>query len=238
MLAVFRPSERSLELGTHIYPKAQVFEENKCWITFLGAHGHCEKHKSQFPLYNTNDGENTDSKETCFARAKYWQDFCDTPVIVTYVPDEVSTNWQEGWIMHDGHGGRMFEDSEDAKNQINPDSLIPHSAEPSKYTSEYKSVDPKTPDYHDSPEYRKSFHLVGKEKEEILKKLRERLGMRNKAGAHSSDVLTYVGPETSIPVEKDKSVESQSPNKSDDTLITKLLPSFALILQPFNYFLI
>merc|ERR1711970_1220258 len=68
--------------------------------------------------------------------------------------------------MHDSHGGRMFEESEAAVNNINPDSLNPHSPiNPSHYPSEYKSQAAKTPDYHDSPEYRKSLHLEGAEKE-------------------------------------------------------------------------
>ena len=125
--------------------------------------------------------------------------YCDTPVIVTYVPEGVSTNWEEDWIMHDSHGGRMFEASQTAKNNINPDSLKPpKTVSNSGYKSEYKSMEPKTPDYHDSPEYRKSLHLQGREKEEILQKLRARLGLSGKVGAISKDVKTHTGVDTSL----------------------------------------
>jgi len=119
-----------------------------------------------------------------------------TPVIATYVPEEVSTNWEKDWIMHDSHGGRMFEDMDVAKDHINPDSLKPESANPSKYKSEFKSMEPKSPDYHDSPEYRKSLHLQGKEKEEILAKLRQRLGIRGRVGQVSKDVKHHEGVDT------------------------------------------
>jgi hypothetical protein len=123
--------------------------------------------------------------------------FCDTPVIATYVPDGVSSNWKNDWIMHDSHGGRMFEETEDALNHINPDSLTPHApVNPSEYKSEFKSMAPKSPDYHDSPEYRKSLHLQGEEKEVLLSKLRARLGMAGAAGAVSPDVQQHQGVDT------------------------------------------
>merc|ERR1711942_221887 len=91
----------------------------------------------------------------------------------------------------------MFEESEKAVNNINPDSLNPHSpVNPSHYPSEYKSQAAKTPDYHDSPEYRKSLHLEGAEKEAILKSLRERLGMSGAAGGYSQDVKHHEGVQT------------------------------------------
>ena len=184
----------------------QPKNQNTCWITFLGAHGHCEAHNDKFALYNTDDtpegyslGSGT-SKEKCIARAASWMKYCDTPVIATYVPEGVSSNWETDWIMHDSHGGRMFEESEDALNHINPDSLNPHApVNPSEYKSEFKSMAPKSPDYHDSPEYRKSLHLQGAEKEAVLKSLRARLGMSGRAGAVSSGILNHAGVDTSAP---------------------------------------
>merc|ERR1719250_277213 len=123
--------------------------------------------------------------------------FCDTPCLATYIPDGVSSGWNNDWIMHDSHGGRMFEESEKAVNNINPDSLNPHfPVNPSHYPSEYKSQAAKTPDYHDSPEYRKSLHLEGAEKEAILKSLRERLGMSGAASGYSQDVKHHEGVQT------------------------------------------
>merc|ERR1739838_1127676 len=176
VMAVFRPSNKEESLGTHFYPKIQTAgKQNTCWITFLGAHGHCEAHNDKFDLYNTDD----------------------TPVIATYVPEGVSSNWQTDWIMHDSHGGRMFEESEDALNHINPDSLNPHApVNPSEYKSEFKSMAPKSPDYHDSPEYRKSLHLQGEEKEAMLASLRARLGMSGAAAGVSKDVKQHQGVDT------------------------------------------
>ena len=91
----------------------------------------------------------------------------------------------------------MFEASEDAENQINPDSLKPHAQlDPAGYTSEFKSQSPKSADYHDSPEYRKSLHLQGAEREAVLQQLRARLGMTGRAGQVSQDVLAHQGVET------------------------------------------
>ena len=59
--------------------------------------------------------------------------FCDTPVIMTYVPDHLSTSWADEWIMHDSHGGRMFEDADEVENKINPDSLNPEAVKPGKF---------------------------------------------------------------------------------------------------------
>merc|ERR1739846_293608 len=90
-----------------------------------------------------------------------------------------------------------FEETEAAANNINPDYLNPHSpVNPSHYPSEYKSQAAKTPDYHDSPEYRKSLHLEGAEKEAILKSLRERLGMSGAASGYGKDVLHHEGVQT------------------------------------------
>merc|ERR1719369_172897 len=117
--------------------------------------------------------------------------FCDTPCLATYIPDGVSSGWNNDWIMHDSHGGRMFEESEAAVNNINPDSLNPHSPiNPSHYPSEYKSQAAKT------PEYQKSLHLEGAEKEAILKSLRERLGMSGAASGYGKDVLHHEGVQT------------------------------------------
>merc|ERR1711970_1616357 len=204
VMAVFRPTPGSKKLGTHFYPKSQSSNgKNTCWITFLGAHGHCEAHNSKYDLYNTDDTPegysqgSGNSAEACLARADWWMKYCDTPVIATYVPDGVSSGWNNDWIMHDSHGGRMFEENEEAMNNINPDSLKPHEpVNPSHYNSEYKSQAPKTPDYHDSPEYRKSLHLEGAEKEAVLKKLRGRLGMSGGAGQVSSDILHHEGVDT------------------------------------------
>merc|ERR1711962_75929 len=196
VLSIYRHSAASKELGTHVYPKLKSGGDKSCWITFLGAHGHCEAHNNEFPLYNTADKEGS-TKEACLAKAKWWIDYCKTPVIVTYMPDEISTNWQDHWIMHDSHGGRMFEANDDANNKINPDSLKPHSANPSSYKSEFKSTNAMSPDYHDSPEYRKSLHLQGEEKEALLEGLRARLGMRGRAGAVGSNIKTFIGSSSS-----------------------------------------
>ena len=206
VLSIFRPSASAAECGTHIYPKLTATGgRNTCWITFLGAHGHCEAHSNKYDLYNTDDnsegysqGVGT-SKEKCLARAAWWMKYCDTPVIVTYVPEGVSTNWEEDWIMHDSHGGRMFEATQTAKNNINPDSLKPpKTVSNSGYKSEFKSMEPKSPDYHDSPEYRKSLHLQGREKEELLQKLRARLGLSARVSGVSKDVKQHAGVDTSI----------------------------------------
>merc|ERR1719348_1892350 len=91
----------------------------------------------------------------------------------------------------------MFEESADALNKINPDSLNPHApVNPKEYNSEYKSMAPKSPDYHDSPEYRKSLHLQGEEKEALLASLRARLGMSGAAAGVSKDVKQHQGVDT------------------------------------------
>merc|ERR1719290_468006 len=202
VMAVFRPSNKEESLGTHFYPKIKTAgKQNTCWITFLGAHGHCEAHNDKFDLYNTDDTPEGyaagagNSKENCLARAQSWMKYCDTPVIATYVPEGVSSNWEKDWIMHDSHGGRMFEESEDALNHINPDSLNPHGPVNPGF-SEFKSMAPKSPDYHDSPEYRKSLHLQGEEKEAMLASLRARLGMSGAAAGVSKDVKHHQGVET------------------------------------------
>merc|ERR1719342_189922 len=122
--------------------------------------------------------------------------FCDTPVLATYVPGGVSSSWNHNWIMHDSHGGRMFEEVEDALNHINPDSMDPHQADPSKYNSEFKSMSDKSLDYHDSPEFRKSLHLQGEEKEKVLQKLRQKLGMSGRASEVMEEVKTHKGVDT------------------------------------------
>jgi len=223
VLSIFRPSATVAECGTHIYPKLTTMGgRNTCWITFLGAHGHCEAHSNEYDLYNTDDNNEGyaqgvgSSKDKCLARAAWWMKYCDTPVIVTYVPDGVSSNWEEDWIMHDSHGGRMFEATQTAKNNINPDSLKPpRTVSNSGYKSEYKSMEPKTPDYHDSPEYRKSLHLQGQEKEELLQKLRARLGLSGRVSGISKDVKQHSGVDTSI---TDIASAPEAPAASEETM--------------------
>lgn len=58
VLSVFRPNGGAKELSTKIYPKPNIPQPgsyNRCWITFLGPQGHCERRKDQFPLYNSDD---------------------------------------------------------------------------------------------------------------------------------------------------------------------------------------
>merc|ERR1712098_1001560 len=98
---------------------------------------------------------------------------------------------------HDSHGGKMFEESGATLNHINPDSLNPNAPiNHHQYQSEFKSQAPKSPDYHDSPEYRKSLHLQGGEKEELLQSLRQRLGMSGRAQGFSRNVLQHEGVNT------------------------------------------
>ena len=156
-----------------------------------------------------------DSKEKCLERADSWMKYCDTPVIATYVPGGVSSNWQNDWIMHDSHGGRMFEESEDALNHINPDSLNPHGPVKPGF-SEFKSMAPKSPDYHDSPEYRKSLHLQGEEKEAMLASLRARLGMSGAASGVNKDVKQHGGVETGAMAGEAASSSSSSSSSSSD----------------------
>merc|ERR1719347_1004527 len=122
--------------------------------------------------------------------------YCDTPVLATFVPGGVSSSWNNNWIMHDSHGGRMFEEVEDALNHINPDSMDPHQADPSKYNSEFKSMSDKSLDYHDSPEFRKSLHLQGEEKEQVLQELRQKLGMTGRASGVKEEVKNHQGVDT------------------------------------------
>merc|ERR1712227_254031 len=98
MGSVFRGDMKSESLGTHFYPKMEVKDgKYSCWITFLGAHGHCEAHDSRYDLYNTDDtpegyaGGSGSSAENCLARADWWMKYCDTPVLATYVPDGVTS---------------------------------------------------------------------------------------------------------------------------------------------------
>jgi predicted nucleic acid-binding Zn-ribbon protein len=181
VLSIFRPSENSTELDTHIYPKPNIpqpGEYNRCWITFMGPHGHCERRMKKYPLYNSDDtphgykdGSGT-SKSKCLSRAKIWSDYCENPAIATYIPEGKSSNWNDEDVQHDNHGGRMFEERMHLKDKINPNSLNPHNV--SKPDLE-GSVE-----YEDTPEFRQSLNMEGVAKEAILKKLRDRLGMKEK----------------------------------------------------------
>ena len=58
VLSIFRPDVRTKELATKIYPKPNIpqpGQRNRCWITFLGPQGHCERRKDRYPLYNSDD---------------------------------------------------------------------------------------------------------------------------------------------------------------------------------------
>ena len=58
VLSIYRPNGKDSELATHIYPRPSIpqpNQPNRCWITFLGPHGHCERRKDKYPLYNTDD---------------------------------------------------------------------------------------------------------------------------------------------------------------------------------------
>ena len=84
----------------------------------------------------------------------------------------------------------MFEEKGDIKKQVNPHSYNPHTV---------KKPNPKLPEmYEDTPEYRKSLNLEGKEKEDLLKSLRERLGMsgpKQKSGPGYSTGVQWHGEE-------------------------------------------
>ena len=182
VLSMFRSDESQKELDTHIYPKPNIPQPNhpnRCWITFLGPQGHCERRRDKYPLYNSDDtiegyhyGGSGMYKSKCLARAKVWTDYCENPAIATYLPEGKSSNWQEADIVHDNHGGRMFEESYDIKGQINPNSL-----NPTKVAPRPKVELPKT--WEDTEEYRKSLNLPeGPEKEALLQRLKERLGLK------------------------------------------------------------
>ena len=109
----------------------------------------------------------------------------------------------------------MFEELEDTLNQINPDSMNPHQANPSGYHSIYKSQAEKSPDYHDSPEYRKSLHLEGEEKDVVLEKLRKRLG--GSGGQVSSDVLHHEGVDTGSNAESSYAYKEKTEEKYEAT---------------------
>jgi hypothetical protein len=182
VLSVFRPGAGAKELSTKIYPKPNIpqpGQRNRCWITFLGPQGHCERRKDMYPLYNSDDtkegylqAKSGESKSYCLNRAKVWSDYCENPVIATYLPEGVSSNWKDHDIQHDNHGGRMFEEKVDLKHVINVESIKPHDLKrPSEHVPEQ---------YEDTPEFRQSMNLKGEEKEALLKKLRQRLGVRKK----------------------------------------------------------
>merc|ERR1719436_655710 len=58
------------------------------------------------------------------------------------------------------------------KNKINPNSMTPHNVSKPDFE---QSVE-----YEDTPEFRQSLNMEGVAKEAILKKLRDRLGMKEK----------------------------------------------------------
>lgn len=161
ILSIYRPyGEKDTELATHIYPKPNIpnpGEYNRCWITFLGPHGHCERRMEKYSLYNSDDtpqgykeGSGT-SKSKCLSRAAIWSDYCENPAIATYLPEGRSSNWMDEDIQHDNHGGRMFEEMVDIKKKINPESMQPHNlTRPDVSTSV---------EYEDTPEFRQSLNM-------------------------------------------------------------------------------
>jgi len=181
VLSVFRPDANSKELTTHIYPRPNIPQPNhpnRCWITFLGPQGHCERRKDKYPLYNSDDtvegyrysGSGV-SKTYCLQRARVWSEYCENPAIATYIPEGVSSNWRDADIQHDNHGGRMFEEKYDVKKQINPHSYNPHDVK--------KPVVKLEEQFEDTEEYRKSLNMPeGPEKEALLQGLKHRLGIK------------------------------------------------------------
>ena len=45
------------------------------------------------------------SSPRCLARKASWESFCKSPVLVTYLPEAISTTWGDDEIAHDTHGG-------------------------------------------------------------------------------------------------------------------------------------
>jgi len=185
VLSIFRPDDYTKELTTHIYPRPNIPQPNhpnRCWITFLGPQGHCERRKEKYPLYNSDDtvegyrysGSGV-SKSYCLQRARVWSEYCENPCIATYIPEGVSSNWRDEDIQHDNHGGRMFEEKYDVKKQINPHSYNPHNVT--------KPVVKMEEQYEDTEEYRKSLNMPeGPEKEALLAGLKQRLGITGEVG--------------------------------------------------------
>ena len=66
----------------------------------------------------------------------------------------------------------MFEERRHLKNKINPHSIDPHKV------NNTKVEDPV--EYEDTPEFRQSLNMDGPAKEAILKRLRDRLGLKEK----------------------------------------------------------
>lgn len=190
----FRQSESEQELISHVYPKPNIpnpGQVNRCWVTFLGSAGHCEALKDQFPSYNSDDSlEGYEhfgsgySKSKCLARKNDWESRCQTPVLMTYLPDSMSSNWKDENIAHDAHGQEMFEENGEAKNKINPESLNPFQiARPQQQDDE---DEPK--DYEDTPEFRKSLNLEGTQREKLLESLRRRLGIHGGEEIRSPEI--------------------------------------------------
>nr|AVA26901.1 mucin-like spermatophore wall protein 1 [Lepeophtheirus salmonis] len=212
VMSVYRPNGQLKELPTHIYPKPNIPQPGhpyRCWITFLGPHGHCERHMDRYDLYNVDDGQDgymgaSQSKNTCLDRGAWWTKYCENPAISTYVPEGVSSNWKNEDIQHDSHGAKMFENYKAMTNKINPESINPNDLHrPSQELPE---------EYEDTPEYRKSLHLKGKEREEILESLRKRLGMTRKDSY--KQVKWHGGEPPPLNTGGNKSSSSSSTSKS------------------------
>ena len=58
-----------------------------------------------FVYLNLQHAKSGESKSYCLNRAKVWNDYCENPVIATYLPEGVSSNWKDQDIQHDNHGG-------------------------------------------------------------------------------------------------------------------------------------
>jgi len=196
VLSMYRPDVESKELATHIYPRPNIPQPNspnRCWITFLGPQGHCERRKDKYPLYNSDDtvegyryGGSGVSKTKCLARARVWSDYCENPAVATYLPEGVSSNWKEADIQHDNHGGRMFEEKYDVKNEINPHSYNPHKVAKPQVKLEEQ--------FEDTEEYRKSLNMPdGPEKEALLAGLKKRLGMDSKGAVGDNKKVQWQG---------------------------------------------
>ena len=48
--------------------------------------------------------ENSTLTRRCLARKASWESACRSPVLVTYLPEAISTGWADADIAHDSHG--------------------------------------------------------------------------------------------------------------------------------------